>query len=66
MMALISWSGLRKPWVQTLFFHQEPGLAVPQCGQRASSTLINFLQFGQRMDRLGWLAMDYPIYGCSI
>ena len=52
MMLFTSRSGLYKLWVHRLFFHQDPGLRVLQCGQRGSSALINFLQLGQSMECL--------------
>jgi hypothetical protein len=33
-----------------LFFHLEPGLLMPQWGQRGSSTLISFLQLGHKIE----------------
>jgi hypothetical protein len=44
--------GSRKPRVQGLFFHQDPGRVVSQKGQRTSDTLMSFLQLGQRIDCL--------------
>jgi len=50
MMALMGISLLLNARVRTLFLNSEPGVAMLQYGQRGSSALINFLQFGQRID----------------
>jgi len=62
-MALMSWSALTKNRVHALFFHHDPGRAIPQWGQRDSSALISFLQLGQRIDCLWWLVMAYRVQG---
>jgi hypothetical protein len=50
--ALMIWSVPRKRRVKRLFFNRDPGRAMPQWGQRGSSALMSFLQFGQRIDLL--------------
>lgn len=60
-MVLMSWSVPRNARVNALFFHHDPGRAIPQCGQRDSSALISFLQFGQRIELLWLLGMTQPV-----
>src|SRR5210317_2451720 len=50
MINLTNFFGSRNPRVQTLFFHNEAGLATLQYGHLDSDALISFLQMGQRMD----------------
>jgi hypothetical protein len=50
MINLTNLFGSRNPRVQTLFFHNEAGLAILQYGHLDSDALISFLQLGQRMD----------------
>jgi hypothetical protein len=52
---LTNWFESRKPRVQGLFFHQDPGRAVSQKGHLDSDALMSFLQLGHRIDcRLGF------------
>ena len=60
MMFFRSCSGLKKPRVTRLVFHQDPGLDNPQCGQRGSSELISLRQFGQRIERLWSVMIIFP------
>jgi len=50
MINLTNFFGSRNLRVQTLFFHNEAGLATLQYGHLDSDALISFLQLGQRMD----------------
>jgi hypothetical protein len=50
MINLTNLFGSRNTRLQTLFFHNEAGLAVLQYGHLDSDALISFLQLGQRMD----------------
>ena len=50
MINLTNLFGSRNPRVQTLFFHNEDGLAILQYGHLDSDALISFLQLGHRMD----------------